>query len=114
MHLRGVRLNSSCYSTKPRRVVVRTRAQPVSAPQVVAAGNTIFHYKQIELTTQPGIALFDITPSIRAEIESLGLQEGFVNVISRHTTTAVTINENETRLMDDVRQVGPLHFANAC
>lgn len=26
-----------------------------------------------------------------------GLQEGFVNVISRHTTTAVTINEDETR-----------------
>ena len=35
-----------------------------------------------------------------------GLVEGTVNVLSRHTTTAVTINENETRLMDDVRQVG--------
>lgn len=34
-----------------------------------------------------------------------GLEEGFVNVLSRHTTTAVTINENESRLIDDVRQV---------
>lgn len=40
------------------------------------------------------------------EVAAAGLQEGFVNVLSRHTTTAVTINENETRLMDDVRQVG--------
>ena len=37
-----------------------------------------------------------------------GLREGFVNVLSRHTTTAVTINENEARLLDDVRQVGGL------
>lgn len=29
---------------------------------------------------------------------------GFVNVLSRHTTTAVTINEMEGRLVDDVRQ----------
>jgi hypothetical protein len=29
---------------------------------------------------------------------------GCVNVLSRHTTTAVTINEMEGRLVDDVRQ----------
>ena len=32
------------------------------------------------------------------------MQEGWVNVVSRHTTTAVTLNECESRLMDDVRQ----------
>jgi thiamine phosphate synthase YjbQ (UPF0047 family) len=31
-------------------------------------------------------------------------RNGFVNVLSRHTTTAVTINEMEGRLVDDVRQ----------
>ena len=35
-----------------------------------------------------------------------GLKEGVVTVLSRHTTTAVTINEAEPRLMDDIRQVG--------
>lgn len=73
--------------------------QPVAATQ-----QTIFHYTQLELDTLPGVALFDITPQIRAEIRKLGLVEGYVNLLSRHTTTAITINENETRLLDDVRQ----------
>jgi hypothetical protein len=42
---------------------------------------------------------------IRAEVERLGVSDGFVNVLSRHTTTAVTINECEPRLLDDIRQV---------
>jgi hypothetical protein len=54
----------------------------------------------------PGIALFDITPQIRQRVQQLGVTEGFVNVLSRHTTTAVAINEYETRLLDDIRQVG--------
>lgn len=37
-------------------------------------------------------------------ITEAGVQEGWVNVVSRHTTTAVTLNECESRLMDDVRQ----------
>lgn len=37
-------------------------------------------------------------------IKDAGVQEGWVNVVSRHTTTAVTLNECESRLMDDVRQ----------
>lgn len=41
---------------------------------------------------------------IRAEVERAGVREGFVNVLSRHTTTAVSINENEARLLDDIRQ----------
>lgn len=55
--------------------------------------------------TLPGVALFDITPQIRQQVQELGVTEGFVNIISRHTTTAVTINEHETRLLDDIRQV---------
>ncbi len=34
-----------------------------------------------------------------------------VNVLSRHTTTAVVINEYETRLLDDCRQVVRSGFA---
>lgn len=42
---------------------------------------------------------------IRAEVERLGVAEGFVNILSRHTTTAIAINECEARLLDDIRQV---------
>ncbi|GAB4822453.1 hypothetical protein N2152v2_009499 [Parachlorella kessleri] len=41
---------------------------------------------------------------VKAEVERLGVQEGFVNVLSRHTTTAIAINECEARLLDDIRQ----------
>ncbi len=39
------------------------------------------------------------------QVDELGVTEGFVNVLSRHTTTAISINEYETRLLDDIRQV---------
>lgn len=59
---------------------------------------------QLELETKPGIHIVDITPQIRAEVERLGVAEGFVNILSRHTTTAIAINECEARLLDDIRQ----------
>jgi len=63
-----------------------------------------FEYTQLERDTKaPGISLHDITGDIRAAVASAGITDGYVNVLSRHTTTAVTINEAEPRLMDDVR-----------
>jgi len=64
----------------------------------------VYEYRQIEKETMPGIAVLDITAEVRAALEASSVQEGCVNVLSRHTTTAVTINEAEPRLMDDIRQ----------
>lgn len=83
----------------------QARAASVSTPSLQAQQQQqVFHYAQIEIETKPGIALFDITPHIRQQVADLGVSEGFVNVLSRHTTTAVAINEYETRLLDDIRQ----------
>ena len=49
------------------------------------------------------MSLHDITEDVRAAVSRAGVRNGTVNVLSRHTTTAVTINEAEPRLMDDVR-----------
>ena len=54
-------------------------------------------------TKAPGISLHDITSDIKQLVKQSGITNGHVNVLSRHTTTAVTINEAEPRLMDDVR-----------
>ncbi|EKU21279.1 hypothetical protein NGA_2056300, partial [Nannochloropsis gaditana CCMP526] len=51
-----------------------------------------------------GISLHDITPQLRQAVRESGVVEGWVHIVSRHTTTAVTINECESRLMDDIRQ----------
>lgn len=49
------------------------------------------------------ITVVDLTEAIRKRLEATGLRDGSVNIISRHTTTAVTINEWESRLVRDMR-----------
>ncbi|PNW78452.1 hypothetical protein CHLRE_09g396850v5 [Chlamydomonas reinhardtii] len=91
---------------EPPGTSTEVRISASQPPAVSAATHRlIFNYHQLEVAaTPPGIALVDVTPQIRELVSQSGLVEGTVNVLSRHTTTAVTINENETRLMDDVRQ----------
>ncbi|KRT54346.1 secondary thiamine-phosphate synthase enzyme YjbQ [endosymbiont of Ridgeia piscesae] len=61
------------------------------------------HYEEIELSTGTGVALHDITLQLQDLLARQGLQNGFLLVSSQHTTTALTINENESRLLDDLR-----------
>ena len=57
----------------------------------------------IELDTGEGIALHDLMPGIKDAIANSGIKNGFVTVTSQHTTTAIAINENEERLVEDVK-----------
>lgn len=57
----------------------------------------------IELETNQGINIYNITPQVEALIASAPIQDGQVLVFSRHTTTALAINENEARLLEDVK-----------
>ena len=58
----------------------------------------------LTIATASGIALHDITPQIRDLVAESGIGSGFLTLTSRHTTTAITINENEERLLEDVRR----------
>lgn len=57
----------------------------------------------IELETGEGIALHDLMPGIKDAVSNAGINNGFVTVTSQHTTTAIAINENEDRLVEDVK-----------
>jgi len=57
----------------------------------------------LQLDTGIDISLFDITPQIKMVIEKSDIRSGFVLINSRHTTTAITINEHEERLLEDIR-----------
>jgi secondary thiamine-phosphate synthase enzyme len=57
----------------------------------------------IELDTGRGISLHDLMADIRDAVAGSGIRNGFVTVTSQHTTTAITINEHETRLLEDVK-----------
>ena len=57
----------------------------------------------IELDTGKGISLHDLMPGIKQAVTDSGIRNGFVTVTSQHTTTAISINEHEERLIEDVK-----------
>jgi thiamine phosphate synthase YjbQ (UPF0047 family) len=68
----------------------------------------ICSYYEVQIpTSQKGpprqaISVEDLTPTITSILKESGMQHGSMNVISRHTTTAITINERESRLAKDM------------
>lgn len=71
-------------------------------------GNPVCEYIQLTVpTTSEGpprqeISVEDLTPMINQNLAASGMKHGTVTVISRHTTTAITINERESRLAKDM------------
>lgn len=71
-------------------------------------GAPICEYHQVDIpTSQSGpprqaISVEDLTPQLKSMLEESCMKQGVVNVISRHTTTAITINEREKRLAQDM------------
>lgn len=59
--------------------------------------------KLIEVETDTGINIYNITPEIEKMMALTGINNGQVLVFSRHTTTALAINEDEERLLKDVK-----------
>lgn len=59
--------------------------------------------KIIELETERGINIYNITSEIAKLIELAEISNGQVLVFSRHTTTALAINEDEERLLEDIK-----------
>ena len=57
----------------------------------------------IEMQTGQGITLHDLMPGIKGAVAKSGIQNGFVTITSQHTTTAIAINENEERLVEDIK-----------
>lgn len=57
----------------------------------------------IDVKTDKGIGIYNITPHLVQLLQETGIKNGQVLVFSRHTTTALAINENEARLLEDVK-----------
>jgi len=60
-------------------------------------------HQLIQIPTESGIQIYDVTPQIQTFVTSTMMQNGQVLVFSRHTTTALAINENEPRLFEDIK-----------
>lgn len=88
----------------------RTSTTTSSNTQQSALGKPICIYQQITIpTTKEGpprqkISVEDLTPTLMSLLSESNMREGCLTVISRHTTTAITINERESRLAQDMEK----------
>jgi hypothetical protein len=79
--------------------VVLSRSRPRELLQLHLQFMT--HYEEIQLDTDHGMSIFDITSQIEAIIAKSECKEGTVTVLSKHSTVSVSINEMEGRLVDE-------------
>jgi secondary thiamine-phosphate synthase enzyme len=61
------------------------------------------HLQIIHLETGPEISVDDLTATASEHLARNPLDNGFLIVSCRHTTTAIVINEAEQRLLEDLR-----------
>ncbi|MBC7100051.1 MAG: YjbQ family protein [Methanobacteriales archaeon] len=60
---------------------------------------------EINIKTSKRMELVNITQKVKDIVKASGISEGIVNVFTRHTTSAIFINENESRLLGDFEKV---------
>ncbi len=60
------------------------------------------HHQLITVATEKSFELLDITPQLSNVIKQSGIENGIVSINSQHTTTALTVNEFESRLLNDI------------
>lgn len=58
----------------------------------------------LKLQTRECLQFIDVTAKIKELVHRSNLGHGLVNVQTKHTTTAIIINENEPLLLDDLRR----------
>ena len=56
------------------------------------------------LETREGLHFVDFTEQLATVVRESGVLNGLVNVQTKHTTTAVMVNENEPLLQEDMRR----------
>ena len=63
------------------------------------------HHDLIHLNTSECLQFIDLTSRIANIVTRSGVRHGIVNVQTKHTTTALIINENEPLLIEDLKRL---------
>jgi secondary thiamine-phosphate synthase enzyme len=61
------------------------------------------HYRELKVSTARSFEVCDITDTVCSVVRASGVGEGLVVITSLHTTCALSVNENEERLFEDIR-----------
>jgi len=96
-------------STMPTTAATATKLEATTNNQNLGAPICVYHQVDVpssETNPMPrqAISVEDLTPTLQRLLEESGMTNGLLTVISRHTTTSLTINEWESRLADDVAE----------
>ncbi len=59
----------------------------------------------VRIRTEEHLQFIDLTELIQQRVRRSGLSHGLVNVQTRHTTTAIVVNENEPLLIQDIKDL---------
>lgn len=60
--------------------------------------------RRLTVTTGGPFRCHDLTAELQALVEESGLGDGLLVAAGQHTTTALVVNENETRLLADIER----------
>jgi secondary thiamine-phosphate synthase enzyme len=74
----------------------------------IGAGLRAYH-DSIRLQTTECLEFIDLTSLVEGIVARSGVRYGMVNVQTRHTTTALIINENEPLLIEDLKRLLDTH-----
>ncbi len=59
--------------------------------------------KLFNLSTTESIGFYNITEEVQKFVETTSIKNGQALIFSRHTTTALVINEDESRLLEEIK-----------
>jgi thiamine phosphate synthase YjbQ (UPF0047 family) len=62
---------------------------------------------QVAVRTHEGVEVVDLTARVEAFLEAAALEDGWVNVHSRHAAAGIAVNENGSDLAPDARAGAP-------
>jgi thiamine phosphate synthase YjbQ (UPF0047 family) len=91
-------------TTPPSRTTAATTTTTMSATIPICEYSTVQIQTSYDGPPRQTVSTEDLTPIINRMIQDSGIVNGFVTIISRHTTTAITINERESRLANDMEE----------
>jgi len=63
------------------------------------------HHDEIVIKTTECLQFIDLTARIASIVNRSGIRYGMVNVQTKHTTTALIVNENEPLLVEDLKKI---------
>ena len=63
------------------------------------------YHETVELETEGGVQFIDITDQINEIVNDSGILNGWVNIQTQHTTTAIIVNEHEPLLLEDMKDL---------